>query len=89
MTSRFNRGNYSTLPREDVEEFSRKEDQDSSQSGFASMGRDKQPDPSSMSGQGSSGTFDTGDIRTSASDQKSGYSSKYHFTHDELSHPDE
>ncbi|EAU34231.1 conidiation-specific protein 10 [Aspergillus terreus NIH2624] len=87
MSSQMNPGNFANRPQEEVEDIARKGGQSSHQGGFASMDPDKQRDISSQGGKASSGSFDTGETGGSPSERRA--SSKYAFTHDELSHPDE
>ncbi|KAL5365499.1 hypothetical protein BJX96DRAFT_159249 [Aspergillus floccosus] len=88
MSSRINRGDFANRPQEEeAEDIARKGAQSSQQSGSASMEPGKQRDISSMGGQASSESFDTGETGGSPSERRA--SSKYAFTHDQLSHPDE
>ncbi|KAB8072720.1 hypothetical protein BDV29DRAFT_158316 [Aspergillus leporis] len=83
MTSRYNTRKFSdrVRPKDDETSFTQQD-----QSGVSDLDPTKQA-TASQGSQATSANLQSSDT-TGASSQQ-GYSSKYHYVHDELSHPDE
>ncbi|KAA8651437.1 hypothetical protein EYZ11_006030 [Aspergillus tanneri] len=91
MTSKFNSGKFATRPKDEAEDITGQSDQSNQQGDSSSKDPSdwKQRDSASEESQASSETTQPGDPLLRGAAPRMPGSSKYHFTHDQLSHPDE